>query len=139
MKIEELAKEWEAECVEAYKKTKVETPPEFKEPLDAATNGFDLRGALGNRFSRDPNGGKCEEYKRATTEAKKEFREKWAQNRYDTVSSGKLHTKSYHKVDSKDGTYRSFGSLLREEGGDTEAFERVKNANISTSNYSSNE
>ena len=127
--IEDLCKQWEQEALQMYNKTLDGNPQDsdlMAQLKKASVDGIELRSALGNRFARSHDGGKCAEYMEKRLNEKAEFRKQWAMKKYKELSMEKVHSKSYQQVNTKDGTYRSFVWLLREEGSDQDAFQRVK-------------
>ena len=128
--IEDLCKQWEQDAKQMYEKTLNGNPQEediLAQLKKASVDGIDMRSALGNRFSRAKDGAKDPDYNKLVGHKEKaEFRKEWAKKKYQSMSLEKVHSKSYQQVNTKDGTYRSFAWLVREEGNDTDAFHRVK-------------
>ena len=50
-------------------------------------------------------------------EAKREIRRKWCKEQFAHVIESKSHEESYTQIDSRQGTWHTFGSLVRELGG----------------------
>lgn len=53
---------------------------------EASTSGFDLRGGIGQRFSRSDEG-KSRAYKVLTTSEKKDFRKRWASAKFEEMKT----------------------------------------------------
>ena len=90
--------------------------------------GVDPRGAAGQRFAREQQGGKCGAYKAMSTASKAEFRKSWAKNIFQTLRKVKVKSEAWSKIDITKGTYMAFGCIVREEGNDDAAM-------VATFNY----
>jgi hypothetical protein len=90
---------------------------------DAASKGtFEVRDAVGQMFTRAPDGAKHTEYKNLKSQIeKKEFREAWLKSSWAKVVTRKQYTKSWSKVDENKGTYMCFEKVMEEEGGNLRA------------------
>lgn len=88
---------------------------EFKEAMEA---GFAARGAMGLRFLRSSDGGKCDEYKNLKSNSEKaRFRQQWAATKYQEVVLSKEKSTSWQKIDCKKGVYLPFEVIVEKEGG----------------------
>jgi len=94
---------------------------------EAVENGVDIRSAVGQRFSRCPDGGKNKEYQALSRKGKVDFRRAWAQNQVKKLKDGKIKGRSFNVVDAKIGTYMSFTKIHLEEGGDRAALKAARN------------
>ena len=91
---------------------------EWKKCVDA---GVDIRSKKGQKFSRDPDGGKSANYKASSTADKAGFRKKWAAAQYEKQRVMKVKSKTWTKVDISKGVYLPFSCIIRDEGADEEA------------------
>jgi hypothetical protein len=90
---------------------------------DAASQGtFKIRDAVGQMFSRAPDGGKMNEYKDLKSQSeKRDFRDAWVKASWAKVVTRKQFVKSWSKVDETKGTYMCFEKVMEEEGGNLRA------------------
>jgi hypothetical protein len=87
--------------------------------LAAAQQGdgkFDIRGALGQLFSRSV--GKSPEYKQAKSHTDKaKFRAEWAAAKWKTIEEDHMHTRTHTKIKKVKGTFVCFMKIVENEGG----------------------
>ena len=88
--------------------------------MKAVQDGFDLRCAIGQKFNRwlaaKPD--KQQEYKQCTSrQAKADFRNKYASDRYQEHMQGKRQTKKLTQADQVKGSWHTFGGLVIKYGG----------------------
>ena len=112
---------------DAVKMEKAEDP-EIARWAALSEAGVEIRSPEGQKFSRDKEGGKSEEYQELTSYSEKqEFRRKWAAKIYEKVKASKTRTQEWSRIDTKKGSYLGFGRVLWEEGLDAEGLEATKN------------
>ena len=83
---------------------------------EAAKSGFDLRGSLGQAFSRD-KAGKADYKKLGSNAERAKFRQEWAAKRYEKVKLEKSRSRSYARVDLTEGEYLPLAMVIQAEGG----------------------
>ena len=93
----------------------------------AAVDGdMPSRGAVAQRFRRSmATGGEAatqySDARAAGREAAKAFRMKWAAHECERLRSTASHTQAWKRVDTTLGTYKTFGKIVLDEGGWTDA------------------
>jgi hypothetical protein len=80
-----------------------------------AEKGFGLREALGWRFTREQ--GENTSYKAMARKDKADFRQRWAEAKYDEHCKSKVYEESFTQNEFAKGTRRSLGWVLANEGG----------------------
>ena len=94
--------------------------------LEASGAFFDLRGLIGNRFARDPEGGLDPKYKATKgRDAKAAMRQEWHEKQKKNIKDKALRSKTFRKKEISNGHYHSFGWYVREEGGTPQAYREV--------------
>ena len=95
----------------------------------AAKNGFDMRGAVGNHWSRglkdDPE--LAERYnamkgQKNMQKKQREFREGWAKEKYTAIMKSSDHVQSWKKVDTMHGEFFTFELLITKYGNNRSSF-----------------
>ena len=91
------------------------------------SGSFDLRGRLGQEWSKS-SAAKSEEYRELKgQQLKKEFRAKWAKTKFEQVLQSKTRTTKIKEEHLKKGRYMSFRRIWEMEGLDDEGFKATKN------------
>lgn len=86
----------------------------------ARTGDFETRSAAGAAFRREhANGTAAKAAYDACVgrEAKKEFRARWAREKYSRVSQGRLFEETWSEVDQTMREMMTFGALVKHDGG----------------------
>ena len=99
---------------------------EMKLLAKAAKHGFSAREPVGQRFFRSPEA-KSDEYKSLHGhEAKRAFRQQWAEAALKSYTAKKSKREEWQEVDENEGTYLPLAKMVAEEGGDAAAVEAAK-------------
>lgn len=93
-----------------------------RELYDAVqSKSFDMRSRLGQQWSR--SGAKTEEYKKLQGwQAKREFRQRWAESKLQVVIDNKVRTTKISSKWLKNGRFMSFRKIWEQEGLDEAGF-----------------